>query len=220
MLLVAPVLLSSEASVQLGVLVGGYGAIFLLVNIIARQRARELGDDIVEIDNEIDLLRIADDSPERRAQKLFQLHAIDLKRYYDQTLHQGGYIFWVGVVCIVLGFAVVGTTIWLLQDLQDAQLSQQIVIATLGATGAVLANFIAVIYLRMYSATVQSMTEFHDKLVSTHHLHFGNLLVAKISDDQRREETLRSMAEALAGDAHAVERANSRAEAAVSTRTP
>jgi hypothetical protein len=197
LLLLAPLTFYVASSVELAVLVGGYGVVFLLATVALRQRIREVGDEILEIDNEIDLLRITDDSPERRAHKLFQLHAIELKRYYDQTLHQGSYIFWVGLLCILLGFGVVGATVLMLRSQESAELSQQIVIAVLGAIGGILANFIAIIYLRMYTETVRSMAAFHSKLVGTHHLHFGNLLVAKISDDSLRESTLKAMCETL-----------------------
>ncbi len=80
LLFAAPLLLSSERFLQFGVIVGAYGAILLLIKVIAHQRARELGDGMVEIDNDIALLGIADDSIERRAQKLFQLHPTLIKR--------------------------------------------------------------------------------------------------------------------------------------------
>ena len=38
-------------------------------------------------------------------------HSVELKRYYDQTLRQGAYIFWVGVSCLFAGFAIIGIAV-------------------------------------------------------------------------------------------------------------
>jgi hypothetical protein len=70
--------------------------------------------------------------------------------------------------------------------------------AIITGLGGVLANFIAVIYLRMYSATVTSVGGFHQRLVTTHHLHFGNFLTAKIEATGLRDKALAEMATRLA----------------------
>jgi TRADD-N domain-containing protein len=197
--LLVPVVVGSTSLNRLTLVIVAYATCFLAFGYVFRQRARQLGEDILEIDNELDRLAIGDESPERRAQKPFQLHSIELKRYYDQTLRQGSHIFWVGVACIALGFGVVGLTVWLLHGLGTSPLEHQIVLGGLGAVGGILANFIAVIYLKMYSETIRSMTQFHTRLVETHHLHFGSLLAARIKDGGLRESALRAMAESLTG---------------------
>jgi hypothetical protein len=195
-LLIAPIALM-YLSDDAAVISAGYAVLFCVLFVIFRQKSRELGDEILDIDNEIDLLTIQPGSEERRAQKLFQLHSMQLKQYYDQALTQGSYIFWVGLVCILLGFGVIAATFWLLRE-SSIGTSEQIVIAALGSVGGILANFIALIYLRMHAETVRSTTEFHNRLVLTHHLHFGNFLVAKIQNRGLRERTLGSIASALA----------------------
>jgi len=62
----------------------------------------------------------------------------------------------------------------------------------------VLADFIGVIFLRMYSQAIGSMSRFHERLVNTHHLHFGNFLAARISRDADQDRTLKEMALAIA----------------------
>lgn len=42
----------------------------------------------------------------------------------------------------------------------------------------------------MYSETIKSSNEFHNRLATTHHLHFSNFLLSKIENDVLREETL------------------------------
>ena len=68
---------------------------------------------------------------------------------------------------------------------------QEILISGVGAVGAILANFVAVIYLRMFRDIVGSMNTFHNRLVATHHLLFGNLLAARIDDRAKRDEDAR-----------------------------
>ena len=69
---------------------------------------------------------------ERRAQKLFQLNSLELKRYYDQALSQRAAVFFVGVVCILAGFCAVGAAFWILNTVQGLDLSEKIVVAALG----------------------------------------------------------------------------------------
>jgi hypothetical protein len=85
-----------------------------------------------------------------------------------------------------------------MSQVRSENLGDKIVVASLGVLAGVLSNFVAAIYLKMYGGAVTSMTTFHDRLVATHYLHFGNFLVAKIDDVRTREETLARMAESLA----------------------
>jgi hypothetical protein len=143
-------------------------AVALIANRMMSARIAELDDDIREAGNELDLHRIETDQGEARAQKLFQSHAFEIKRYYDQALRQGRSIYYVGLICIFLGFAVIGAAFALVSQAGSKDLSGQVIVGTLGAIGGVLANFIAVVYLRMFSETVQALTSFHQRLVITH----------------------------------------------------
>jgi hypothetical protein len=44
--------------------------------------------DLTDVENQLDLVRIPDQSQEQKAQKLLQIQQFELKRYYDQTLRQ------------------------------------------------------------------------------------------------------------------------------------
>ena len=157
-------------------------------------RARNEDQEVTDTRNELDLLTMANDAPEQRAQKLLQVNQLELRRYYDQTLGQGRYLFYVGIACILLGFGVVAASLVLVREAADGPTHSQLVIGILGAVGGILANFVGVIYLRMYSETVKSITTFHNRLVGTHDLYFGNLLAAKITSLTERELTLGQMA--------------------------
>jgi hypothetical protein len=160
---------------------------------------RRAADRDPRLDNEIDLLGISEESVELRAEKLFKLHQLELKRYYDQTLRHSSAIFLVGIGCIILGFAIVGAALYVLASLpEDEGTTTKIVVGALGGIGAILANFIGAIYMKMFSETLKSLTEFHHRLVGTHHLHFGNFLAAKITEGDLRNKTLAGVAEGLA----------------------
>ncbi len=125
------------------------------------------------------------------------MHSHQLRRYYEQALRQRGIIFAIGVLCIGGGFGIIiaaGLLIWL----GDAELSEQIVVAALGAVGGILGNFVAVMYLNMFKETIKSIGAFHDRLVFTNHLHFANVLAAKVTADSARDDVLVQMALAMA----------------------
>jgi hypothetical protein len=158
----------------------------------ARQRARSAANDTVDAQNELDLLRIDHDHPERRAQKMLQVNQLDLRRYYDQTLRQGRSVFYLGVMCLLLGFAAVGAALLVIGHQDDT--TEKIVVAALGAVSAVLANFIGVVYLKMFSDITTSVRAFHDRLVATHDLYFASFLAAKVSNKDNRETVIGQMA--------------------------
>jgi hypothetical protein len=129
---------------------------------------------------------------------MFQVNSSELKRYYDQALKQRALVFSLGIFCILGGFVVVGITLYILANpLADAPLNEKLVVGALGAIGGILANFIAVIFLHMFRAIVTSMVDFHNRLVLTNHIYFGNLLLARVSDSDLREQTLSKLALAL-----------------------
>jgi hypothetical protein len=188
-----PLLLVLSAAEPAGV-VAAYAVICLLALALSRHRFRELDDEVLKIDQEFDRIKAIIQNPHRKALKLFQNHSLELRRYYGQVLRHASFIFWVGIACIVLGFGVVGVALWLLTTSELPSDTDKIVGAILGLAGGVLANFVGVIYLRMYSATIGSLNTFHSRLVETHHLHFANFLAAHVEHINNREQTLAQMA--------------------------
>ncbi|MFZ7934903.1 TRADD-N-associated membrane domain-containing protein [Bacillus thuringiensis] len=147
-----------------------------------------------EIENELNLLSISYSSLEERSETLFKHHHFELKRYYDENLKQSSWIFFVGIVCIVIGFAIIGITLYFLIANSSNELENKLIVASVGAIGAILSNFIAVIYLKMHSETVKSLTEFHNRFVNTQHFYFGNFLLSKIQNEDKREDALVELA--------------------------
>ncbi|WP_257152423.1 TRADD-N-associated membrane domain-containing protein [Bacillus cereus] len=150
--------------------------------------------ELQELENELDLLSISHSSLEERSEKLFKHHHLELKKYYDENLKQSSWIFVVGIVCILIGFAIIGITLYFLITNSSNELENKIMVASVGAIGAILSNFIAVIYLKMHAETVKSLTEFHNRFVNTHHFYFSNFLLSKIRNEDKREDALVELA--------------------------
>jgi hypothetical protein len=171
--------------------------------VFSRNRARELESAVQQSDYELNLLTPLL-SPEHRAERLYLKQQFELKRYYDEALRQSTALSYVGAVCVAAGFVVVGATLALLVSAEGHQSSTAV--AIVGGVGGILANFVAVVFLQMHSGTIRALTEFQSRLVGTNHLHFANLLVARIGVkgvDPMQAEALRDIARAVAatGDA-------------------
>lgn len=166
-----------------------YGAGILIVGWMAFS-PKEIELEMRQVEDELDLLGIGDTSREQRAQKLLKLHQSELKRYYDQTLRQSSIIFVAGLGCILLGFVVIGGSLYVVWHSPGGEMNQKLILGGLGAIGGVLSNFVAAMYLKMFTQTVLSLTEFHKRLVSTHDLYFVNFLTAKISYKWNRYNTV------------------------------
>lgn len=169
-----------------------YGLICALAPLARNTNVLE--KELQNIENELELETLDTESGPKRAEKLFKNHHLELKRYYDENLNQSRVLFRVGIVCIIVGFLVVAATVWLVWENLDNELANKLIIASLGAIGAILSNFIGVMYLKMHAETTKSLTQFHNRFVNTHHFHFGNFLISKIEDQARREKALANLA--------------------------
>lgn len=110
----------------------------------------------------------------------------------------------------------IGATLYVLTRHAGDATSTQVIVGVLGGVGAILADFIAVVYLRMFTDTIRNVSDFHKTLVGTHHLHFGNFLTANITEQQLREQTLANVAASLARAYSPVEPSPKDASAAAS----
>jgi hypothetical protein len=146
-----------------------------------------------DLENEIDLASIDLVSREKRAEKLFKLHQYELDKYYTQNLRQGNQIFKIGSIFFMIGFFIVVGSIYLIA-FKVGNKDDSIIIAGLGAVGTILSNFIAAIYIRMFSETAKTSTQFHNRLVTTHNLMFSNFISSKIDDKALRENTYSQIA--------------------------
>jgi hypothetical protein len=190
------------------------GAAFVALQL--RHAALTLEADTRESQTELDLRELLN-ADEKRAHKLFELNGIELKRYYDQALQQRRVVFAIGVLCLLAGFGSIAAAIFVVYG-EHGSTDQKIIAASLGAISGILSNFVAVIYLRMFTAIVTSMVEFHTRLVATHHAHFGNVLAARIVDPQKRDATLAGIALSLGNPSASEQRQNTQDEPRTETK--
>jgi hypothetical protein len=147
-----------------------------------------------DIDDEIEYFQCLLEEPEQRADRRFRHHQIELKRYYDQTLNQSSLIFYVGIFNILLGVSIIFIFGYFITISKlDAQ--TKIIVGALGAVGSILSNYIAIIYGGMFKELIKSLTEFHNRLVTTNHLYYGLFLSSQIKEDKELlNKTLSKMA--------------------------
>ncbi|MBY9086169.1 hypothetical protein KIH86_18325, partial [Paenibacillus sp. HN-1] len=96
------------------------------------------------------------------------------------------------LVSLLAGMIIVIVTITLIVN--SSERDNNLIIALTGGTTGILTNFVGVVFLKMYSETVRSLNIFHNRLVTTHHLHFSNFLISKIYDRDLREQTWAKLA--------------------------
>jgi hypothetical protein len=181
--------------------IGLFYGIVCIIGSLVMPNGAEKDTELLALESELDLLESETVSSELRAEKLFKNHQIGLKQYYDQTLRHSGWIFIVGITCILFGFFLIGVSLYFVLTAGSSMpIQDKVIVAALGALSGILSNFIAAIYLRMFSETLASLTSFHQKLVKTHHLHFANFLTAKISDQSLKDNTLADIAKKLADE--------------------
>lgn len=151
-------------------------------------------DNIELIENEIQLAKSEIGDLEVRAERLFRSHEIELRKYYKQNLNLGAWIFATGIMCILLGFSVVFYTNFSLWNSAHASTSE-LIKGGFGLISGILINFVAVIFLKMFSGITSSTNSFHERLVTTNNLYYANFLTSKISDQKLRDEAISNLAQ-------------------------
>jgi hypothetical protein len=158
-----------------------------------------INNEIDALETELSLNLTGVEAKEERAERLFKSHDIGLRKYYDQALSQTKVIFLIGIFCVFVGFAFIGTSFYIIYEKgAGSKIDEKILIAVLGTISGILTNFVAVIYMKIYSKTAESFTSFHIKLVSSNHLHFANFLLSKIKDESVLNETLKDISNKIA----------------------
>jgi hypothetical protein len=148
--------------------------------------------DLDQLEFESEMMAYEASAAERRAEKLLRINEQQLRRYYNQNLRQGSWVFWAGIVCVAFGIAVVWLTFYAVTQ-ASGQTEAQVVIGAVGAVGAILINYVAAVYLRIHASAAESFTAFHTRLASTHQLFLANLLISSVSET-RRDDALSTVA--------------------------
>ena len=148
-----------------------------------------------ELDFQVDLLELPVCPRETRAEKVLRVHSANLQRYYDLNLRQNVLVLVMGVLCLAVWVSFIGVAMNLVQN---CPAPARIMTVILGSVGALLTNFIGVIYLRMHAAAVSNLGSFHARLCRTNQTLFGILIASRIDDDNLRWQTWSELAIAVA----------------------
>lgn len=129
------------------------------------------------------------------AEKMLRASNSEVRRYYDLNLRQNRSINKLGASCVLAGVAITGYALYVIAHLDSkAGMKAEIITGILGGVGTILVNYVAVIFLKMNSSVSEMMGAFHSRLVITQQLMLGNLIVSRIGDVAKRQETLAAMA--------------------------
>lgn len=154
----------------------------------------ELKDYISQIDEELELLDIAEKQYEKRAEIQFKNSQKALKRYYDINLAHLKMIFPVGIGTMAIGIAIIILSIVFFKN----NAHQNIVPTLIGSLSGILIDFIGAIFIKMYIETVKTSAEFHSKLIHSNDNIFSYSLIMKISDEQLRNTALSELSKIIA----------------------
>jgi FtsH-binding integral membrane protein len=183
--------------------IGVYAFAFAYGTMWARTRMKIVRDDVTQTEVAIDMLQFGGNDDERRAENLIRVNEIELRRYYDINSSQAGRIFWVGVSCIVAGFAIVCTTLWFLVVKGISDPAAVWPTAVVGTICALLPNFVGAIYMKLHGDVASALTTFHGRLVDSHRLFLANLIASRLENSQDRDATLKELALRMVGNDHA-----------------
>jgi hypothetical protein len=170
-------------SLTFGILVAYIELVSIFAVIVSRLRLRDLQATLRSQDFEEKIFGGKADTPV----VLFLKHQSDLKRYYDQALQHSSLVFFLGIFCVLAGLGTIGVAFFLVRESGD-EMTEQIVTGALGAVGAILSGFVAKVYLGIHRGAIESLNDFHDKLVQTHHLHFAGVLAARVADGTTKDQ--------------------------------
>lgn len=142
----------------------------------------------LRINVEINNMKLTD--KEKLAERLFRAHQNKINEYYDTILKQSKNIFNWGIGCLILGGIIIISAIVFISYKPN---DNAITIGIIGAIGGLFTNVIGAIFMNMYTNTIKTLNNFHNRFVGTHHLHFGNLLLSKIENEKIRDNAYASI---------------------------
>ncbi|HYM40608.1 MAG TPA: hypothetical protein VEY12_10815 [Thermoplasmata archaeon] len=145
-------------------------------------------------------LKLDDWKPDaQRAARLYRAHENEMKRYYDQILRQGAWIFATGLALLAMGFVIILVTLYfIVSSPPGTDITKQVITGVIGGSGSFATDFVGAIYLSMYHGASDAVGKFHDALVATHDLYYANLLAAQLKDGNVAQSALEKIALTIA----------------------
>ncbi len=168
------------------------GLLALRAGLSTREVRQQLND--LEVDRDVEKKQ----DPWERAYRLFKAHQYELRRYYDLALRHSRVMLIVGLLCLAFGIAVIIVAIVYVAGSSGGLEAKEVTVGVLGAIGGFLAQYVAAIYLKMYAATSQALNDFHNRLVSTHHVHIADVIASKVEEEKDRDAAWAAVAQELA----------------------
>ncbi len=179
-------------------LVGFLEGLWLISTLVVRSMVRALTVQIDALEYERSVREFGRPD-ERTAADLFFRHQNEVKTYYDQILRQNAQVFWLGIVCVLVGLAVVaGVAAGMLFAPASDELGVQIVSGALGTVAAVLTGTVARVYLTVHNNSAEAIGRFHERLVATNHYHLANLIITSIDDEEAQQAAMVRLADEVA----------------------
>jgi hypothetical protein len=157
-----------------------------------RVRKKSLVSDLEEIALEEELSKIQGDANLKAAEKMLRASNFEVRRYYDLNLRQNRSVNSLGISCVLAGLAIMVYALYVIRSTNEFR--SEVITAILGGLGTILANYVAVIYLKMNSSASEMMGAFHARLVVTQQLMLGNLIASRITDATKQQDTFAAMA--------------------------
>lgn len=153
-------------------------------------------NDIIRINEEIKLLEISNVSLEQRAEKQLKLHQNELNRYYNENIRQMKGVYNLGIISISMGFIIIILTIIL--SILNKDKIDNLIIPIIGIVSRLLSSFIGTFFIKMYTETISTSAKFHYKLVYSNNLYFSNFLIARVNNENKREDITCEIAKIIA----------------------
>jgi len=153
-----------------------------------KQKEKELAQ--LGVTKDIDEL----DKNQNYYDKLIVVNLKHSDKYYYQTQKQADRSFKLASFVSVLSFSILVYSIYKSTNNNNSSLSNISTISSL------LSSFISVIFFYLYNQTVQKMTSYHNKLVSTQNINLALKIAQDIEDKNVKNEALKLLIEKLTND--------------------
>lgn len=104
-------------------------------------------------------------------------------------------VYNIGLFSICMGsILIILTIIFSILNKNDIN---NLIIPIMGIVSGILSSFIGTLFIKMYTKTINTSTKFHDKLIYSNNLHFSNFLIAKINNQNKRENIICEVAKTI-----------------------
>lgn len=187
------------SSLILLVIAGLYIIALITYPIIIGPKIKEINDQIEILKKRKELYQQSNKIIERRAENLFISHETTLRRYYYLANSKNNLFFIFGLLSIMIGFAIIVFSITLIYLKPEFKLlgeenGNKAFLPILGMISGILSIIAGLIFLRLFSSSLNLLNIFHKEFALVRNLYFANILISKIESKDSREAILADIA--------------------------